>query len=272
MTTTTVPLGALTLVRASYAEVSVPAERGGLTAEQIRAAEWAEPTWAADGEMRVGVAAWIVRTGDACVVFEPANVADEILRADGDAALHQNGFAKTLEEAGVSREEVTHVVATHLDGIGMLAWRNDDGSWSPFFPNAPIFLSARELAAIDAGTHKPSRLDVLAQLQYQGAVSATDDKQTITDGVSVEFTGGHTPGHQIARIESEGERAVFLGHLAVNPVHLTSGPCPQQHPDPETALTVLEALRDEGSLLIGPLWPAPGAGRWDGAALVAVEP
>jgi hypothetical protein len=56
----------------------------------------------------------------------------------------------------------------------------------------------------------------------------------------------------------------------VSPVHLVSGRCPQQHPDPDLALRLVDGLREEGSVLIGPLWPAPGAGRWNGEQIVAV--
>ena len=47
----------------------------------------------------------------------------------------------------------THAIATHVEGIGMWAWRNDDGSWVPFFPNARILVPQRELDAIDRGEH-----------------------------------------------------------------------------------------------------------------------
>ena len=77
-----------------------------------------------------------------------------------------------------------------------------------------------------------------------------------------------TPGHLIVRIESGGETAVMVGHLAVVAVHVATGPCPPQHMEPDAAWKTLEALRDSGTLLIGPLWPEPGAGTWDGSKLV----
>jgi glyoxylase-like metal-dependent hydrolase (beta-lactamase superfamily II) len=271
MSVTTVRLGDVELLRVGYADVPVDPERVGLTSEQVRGVPWGEPLWADDGQVRVGVAAWIVRSDEACVVIDPANVADDILRNDDDAATHQQAFAKLLADAGVDRADATHVIATHLDGIGMLAWRDDDGTWSPFFTDAPILLSQRELDAIDAGTHQPSRLDALADVRAKGGVTATSDAHRVTDEVSIEYTGAHTPGHQIVRIESNGETAIVVGHLAVSPVHLATGRCPQQHPDPDRALQILEGLRDEGALLIGPLWPEPGAGYWAGDRLVAVQ-
>jgi glyoxylase-like metal-dependent hydrolase (beta-lactamase superfamily II) len=271
---TVLQVGDVALRRVTYAEVTAPPDRAGLTPEQVRAVPWADPTWAADGEIRVGVAAWVIERDDERIVVEPANVADEILRTDEDAATHQEGFAAALAAAGVTRDNVTAVVSTHLDGIGMLAWREDDGRWTPFFREASIHLSQRELDGIDDGTHAPSRTDVLAELRAQGAVTGVrDDRYELADGVVLEHTGGHSPGHQVVRIGrgAPEEQAVVVGHLAVTPMHLVTGICPQQHPDPQRADDVLTALRAEGGILIGPLWPTPGAGRFVDGRLVAVD-
>lgn len=233
---TTVDVGRVRLTRVSYAEVELPAETFGLTGEPQAAA----------------AAAWIIESGDARIVVDPALAADDILRSESDAAAHQEAFAALMSKAGFPRESITHAVATHYDGIGMLAWRNDDGTWGPFFPNAPVLYSSRETAV---------EID-----RYLGtSVQRTGDHHAITGDVTLECTGVHTPGHQIVRIESEGERATIVGHLALVPLNL-SVPGSNAQPEFET----IKSIRDEGALLIGPLWPAPGAGRWDGTKLVPV--
>ncbi len=70
------------------------------------------------------------------------------------------------------------------------------------------------------------------------------------------------------RVQSDGERAVIVGHLAASPLQLETGVCTLLHDEPDEAWATLVALRDEGALLIGPLWPTPGAGHWTGTALV----
>ena len=75
-----------------------------------------------------------------------------------------------------------------------------------------------------------------------------------------EWTGMHNPGHCAFHV---GDAASFVGHLAVTPLHLGTGPCPPQHADPEGAWRWLEAAKASGRILIGPLWPSPGAVRWD---------
>jgi glyoxylase-like metal-dependent hydrolase (beta-lactamase superfamily II) len=234
---TTLTIGAVRLTRVGYAEVELPAETFGLTGDPLGAA----------------AAAWIIESGDARIVVDPALAADDILRNDNDAAAHQEAFAAALADAGFARETITHAVATHYDGIGMLAWRNDDGSWAPFFPNAPVLYSAREDVA-EIGHY----LD-------EGDLHRTAEREAITDEMWLEHTGVHSAGHQIVRIESDGERAVIIVHLALVPMNLA---VPGVNARAE--FDRVTSIRDEGSLLVGPLWPTPGAGRWDGERLIPV--
>ena len=269
MSTNTIRIGDATLTRVGYADVTVDPVRVGLTAAQIAGVDWAEPTWADGAEIRAGAAAWVIESGDARIVVDPAFAADDILRNDTDAAAHQEAFASLLAAAGFARETFTHAIATHYEGVGMLAWRNADGSWERFFPNAPILMSQTELDAIDAGVI-PSEA-VMPQLRAQGALqSVTADPQQVTEHVSIELTGGHSPGHQIVRVDSGGDHAVIVGHLAVSALHVATGECPPEHIDPASADASLNKLLAEDAVLIGPLWPAPGAGRWDGRRLTAV--
>jgi hypothetical protein len=266
---TTASVGAVRCTRVGYVDVEVEPDAVGLTAEQVAGTAWGEPVWALGHHVRVGAAAWIIESGDARIVVDPLGAADAILRDGGDAIAHQEAFAANLAAAGLARESITHAIATHLDGIGMLAWRHDDDTWGPFFPNATIQMSRRELDALDAGLDA-SGFDVLAALRALGAVVASDDDQRITHEVSLELTGSHSPGHQMVRIDSQGERAVMVGHLAISPLHLAAGEC-RLNLDPAAAHAALRAVRDEGSLLIGPLWPAPGAGRWHDGTFVPIS-
>ncbi len=267
-----VGVGSARGTRIGYIDVEVPGEVLGLDDQQIDQ-PWAEPTWAHAGQVRAGAAAWVIESEGARIVVDPLQAADEILRSGADAAVHQEAFAARLADAGFARDTITHAVATHLDGIGMLGWRDDDGGWSPFFPNASILMSRRELDALDQGFEilggPPMGADALAELRAAGAVEATADREAVTGEVTLELTGGHNPGHQVVRIESAGERAVMLGHLALSPLHLAAGPSPL-HMDPAAAHSAMTAIRDEDVLLIGPLWPTPGAGRWIDGALTPI--
>jgi hypothetical protein len=269
MTTNSIRVGDVVLTRIGYADVGIDPARVGLTPEQVGAVTWAKPLWADGDEVRAGAAVWVIQDGDARIAVDPAQAADEVIRNDDDAALHQEAFAAVLEAAGIPRESITHAISTHIEGIGMWAWRNDDGSWVPFFPNASIMVPQRELDAIDRGEHPSPEHVAFTQLRALGVYQAVADGDRVTEHVSLEFAGAHTPGHQFVRISSRGEQAVMVGHLAVSPLHLVTGPCPQQHPRPDEAQLRIDALLEEDAVLIGPLWPTPGAGRWDGKQLVA---
>ena len=110
-------------------------------------------------------------------------------------------------------------------------------------------------------------MEVLAELRAQGAVQAVAvERAPVTGDVSVELTGGHTPGHQIVRIDSQGEHAVMIGHLALSPIHLGLDEC-RNHMDGDAAIAQLRACFVGDPVLVGPLWPAPGAGHWNGREL-----
>ena len=266
MTTETLKVGDVLLTRVSYAEIEVEPEQVGLTADEVTAAG-APSEWVTNDKPRASASAWIVDHAGARIVVDPAGAVDDILRNDNDAAMHQEAFAALLEEAGYPRERITHAVATHLDGIGMLAWRNDDGSWAPFFPNAPILMSQRELDAIDSLPFELQGRKVLAELETQGAVQGTGEHEDLTEAVAFDFTGGHNPGHMVVRIESNGEQAIMLGHLALTPLHVALQK-DSNHMDAAAANERLRELLEEDAILVGPLWPSPAAGRWNGTEVV----
>ncbi len=62
----------------------------------------------------------------------------------------------------------------------------------------------------------------------------------------------------------------MVGHLALTPLHVGRID-PDSHVDLERAMAARQKLLDEDAILIGPLWPAPAAGRWNGAQLVPLS-
>jgi hypothetical protein len=264
------PVGDATLVRVSYAEVLVDAATVGLTPERVEAETWAVPTWAEGGQVRVAAAVWVVESDGRRIVVDPVQAADDLLRSGPDAATHQEAVAGALATAGYARESIDTVVATHIDGIGMIAWRDGD-RWAPFFPNADVILSRRERDAIAGpGDYDPSGGQALLALDAAGAVTAVDDGHAVTREVTLRLTGAHSPGHQVVDIASGSELATMLGHLALSPLHCATGDG-TAHEDAPAANAILRTLAD-GRILVGPLWPAPGAVRWTAAGIETIAP
>jgi hypothetical protein len=263
-------VGDATLVRVPYAEVLIDAEAVGLTAARVEAETWAAPTWAEGGQVRVAAAVWIIESEGRRIVVDPAQTADEILRSGPDAVVHQEAVAGALADAGYPRESVDSVVATHIDGIGMIAWREGD-AWIPFFPNAEFLLARAERdAVVGQGDYDTSGNEALRALDAQGAITPVEDGHAVTGEVTLCLTGKHSPGHQLVDVRSDGGRATMLGHLALSPIHCATGDG-MLHMDVPGANAVLRTLAD-GRILIGPLWPAPGAVRWTDAGIETVTP
>ena len=274
MTHPVLEVGGARLTRVTLTDADVPGDLVGLSAEQIGALDWGTPEFAADGNAKVGVAIWILERDGVCIAFDPMQAADSVLRADPTTeAVIQDQVVQLLTDAGYPPERIDALLLTHIDGVGMAA-RCDDGAWSPFFPNARIVMSAVERAGIEAftaGTEPEEPGSALVHQAFgallaQGAIDTFEDGADLPGGVVAEVRGGHGAGHTVFGV---APGVHFIGHLAVSPLHFATGECPQMHEAPTEALAILLGLAETGEAMIGPLFPTPGYGRWDGTRFVS---
>jgi glyoxylase-like metal-dependent hydrolase (beta-lactamase superfamily II) len=129
-----------------------------------------------------------------------------------------------LEEAGIAADQIDLVLATHLhfDHAGGFTVRDRSGRVRPRFPRARYVVRRGEWE--DAmHPHERNRAsyyrDHFAPLADAGVLSLVDEDQTIMPGVRVQRTGGHTMHHQMAWIESSGQRAAYIGDLMPTRAH-----------------------------------------------------
>ncbi len=261
-------IGTITLTRVGYIDVAVEPAVLNLTVEEIeRAGAVATPWVDADGQPYAGLAAWVVESDGVVVVVDPVGAVDEFIRKGPGAITHQGRFVQAvLAAAGIPRDEVDVVALSHLDGIGLTGAMADDGSWGPAFPNARILLTTGELEFLDAAADGDVQgLGPLRQLIAAGAVEGAADGDELAPGVTFQVTGGHSLGHAVIRVESQGELALMIGHLALHPLELLRDPSPNGHHDVAVAKLAVDALLAEAAtrdaVVIGPLWGAPGAAR-----------
>ncbi len=253
----------LTLTRVLYADVTVPAERVGLTVDDVRAVPWRLPLWAGeDDAVGASASAWVIERGARRIVLEPLQAADEVLHDPAAGSFHQDAFAQRMEEDGFEVASIDTVVISHIETIGMVGRRADDGTWSPFFPNARIVIPAAALEYFGRAPGDYLSSQVWRQFIDEGRVDTVADGAEIVPGMRAELTGAHNPGHTVFHFGAD-PAATWLGHLALNPMHLVTGLCPAQHPEPERAWALLQGYRDDGRILLAPLWPSPGWGRFD---------
>ncbi len=123
-----------------------------------------------------------------------------------------------LRAAGTPPEDIDTVVLTHLhfDHVGGLTYYDDKGELQLTFPRAVHIVQAREW---EEANH-PNELSAAAYpveniepLEEKAQLKVIDGSYRITRGVSTVVTGGHTTSHQIIRMLSQRQVAVYLGDL-----------------------------------------------------------
>ncbi len=261
--TTSIRFDGATLTRVLYLDAVIDPEPTGLTPDDVRAVRWAEPAWADNGQVRAASCCWVIDTGERRVVVDPSGNIDEILHDPTTTTAHQDAYAAAFDAAGLPIDTIDGVLISHIESIGLSAVRADNGQgWRRFFGNARVLLSDRALDHFRQQPAAGEKGDAFAGLIDAGLVDTFADCDEVIPGVQAEWTGMHNPGHCAFHVL--GGAATFVGHLAVTPVHLGTGPNANQHYEPDLAWTWLERVKADGRLLIGPLWPSPGAGRWSG--------
>lgn len=267
---TVIDVGGVRLTRVLYVDALIDPGAVGLTPEQVRSVPWASPTWAEDGQVRAASCVWVVSTGGRHIALDPSGNIDEILHDPDQTAAHQAAYTAAFAAAGIPVEAVDTVLLSHIESVGLSAVRAG-GGWRPFFPNARLLIGDR---ALDSFVRDPPGGDLgaaIAALLDAGVVDTFGDREELAPGLTAEWTGMHQVGHCAFHMGADDERATFVGHLAVSPLHLATGPCGPQHDEPEEAWRWLTSVAaDPSRVIVGPLWPSPGAIRWSGTNPIAV--
>lgn len=253
-------VGAIDLLRVADPDFELVLEQDLTTVALLQASPWLAPHFVTDSQaLRVGSSAIVARTPSATVVVDP------FLAFDDPARLAPRLAA--LRAAGVHPESVTHVLLSHIDGLG--ASVRADGE--PSFPNARYFLPAAELEDALAGVHGHAG-DALVALHKQGLVETLFGGEQLLPGVRIEEAPGHSRGHVVVWLESGGSEAVIVGHLFLHPAQIASPQVDNGDVDPvmleRTRRNLLTRCVREDALLVAPLFTLPGGGkiRRDGRA------
>lgn len=129
-------------------------------------------------------------------------------------------------------EDVTHVVLTHLhyDHAAGSTFVDENSTTQLSLPNAYYYLQKNEwYFAIKAFERAPKHsgerylMDELYKLHSTGKlVLISDDYFELLPGIILIKTGGHTPGHQIVKMQSDNDVAYYLGDLVPSEYHLNN--------------------------------------------------
>ena len=118
-----------------------------------------------------------------------------------------------LEKENIRPDQVTKILLSHLhkDHIETTITRTEKG-FEATYPNAEIYIQERELAfALENRNSHSFDFDTLEKLiQLENIVWMNEDKGSITEEISFEVVGGHTPFMQVFWIR-EGHETIFYG-------------------------------------------------------------
>jgi len=122
-----------------------------------------------------------------------------------------------LKISGVNPEDVDLVLMTHLH-IDHVGWNLDytSGEPKPYFPNARYLaprLDWEHFIKPEFAANAPWVAHSVIPLEAMGLLDLLDDGQVINDEVTAISTPGHTPGHMVFDITSQGEKAIVVGDL-----------------------------------------------------------
>ncbi|MEU6505469.1 MBL fold metallo-hydrolase [Streptomyces sp. NPDC046942] len=178
---------------------------------------------------------WVVRSAGRTVLVDTGVGRDR--ERPGLPMFHRRpgDLPGRLRAAGVDPGTVDVVVNTHIhaDHVGWNTQAVDD-EWVPAFPRARYLLPAADdrhfgpEGGYGGGARVADRLlyeDSVAPVHRAGQAVRWEDAYRIDAHLVLESAPGHTPGSSVLRVESRGERAVFVGDLVHSPVQILRPEC-----------------------------------------------
>lgn len=175
--------------------------------------------------IRLNVNSLFVKVGDERILVEPGMGLKYDDAARDIYALREMDARGALLGIGIDPAEISLVIATHLhfDHAGGSTFWGEGGNATPSFPGAKFMVQAREWEEalnphpLAKGSYIP---DDCLPLEKAGLLKLVDGDEEVREGVFVQLTGGHTAGHEIVRIRSDGEELIYLGDLVPTSYHL----------------------------------------------------
>lgn len=172
-----------------------------------------------DDRWRFHVHAYVVRSGGRTFLVD-TGIGPRSAPASAWSGT-EGSLPSELAAADVDPAEIELVLISHVhdDHIG---W-NVNAAGAPTFPNARYVIHRADWDLMAAATDEEDRgifAALLAPLERAGALQLSDHGLAVTDELRLEHAPGHTPGHQVLSIDSDGQRAVISGDTVNHPAQL----------------------------------------------------
>jgi len=221
---------------------------------------------------------YVIRTGSRTILVDTCNGNHKPRSQAWQHMLSHDTYLSNLARLGLRPEDIDMVLCTHLhaDHVGWNT-RLADGRWVPTFPNAKYVFSRIDYernAQFHAeqpqasGNHAAFRDSVLPIVEAGLADIVENDHRVLNhldDGVWLEPSPGHTPGHVCVKVQSGARECLMTGDALHHPIQLHEPDLvcvgdldPQQAA--ETRQAIIDALVDRDCALLTAHFPAPTAG------------
>jgi glyoxylase-like metal-dependent hydrolase (beta-lactamase superfamily II) len=138
-------------------------------------------------------------------------------------------LAKSLSDAGIEREDIGAVVISHghIDHIGGIV----DATGTPMYPNAQVYMNEADFnywtdeAEMDLPWKQAFVIHARKNLiPVRDRLVFFKDGQEFLPGITAVFAPGHTLGHTMFNIQSNGESFFFVGDVSHHSVLLIENP------------------------------------------------
>ena len=232
---------------------------------------WMQPHFMdAEGNLIMSIHALIVDTGTRKIVVDTC-IGNDKERSIPNWSHLQTTFLDDIAAAGYARESIDTVMCTHLH-VDHVGWNTMlvDGEWVPTFPNARYLVAEKEWSYWDSvddeSQYGPILADSVRPVIAAGLMDFVALEHEICEGIRLEPTPGHTPGHVSVHITSKGEEALITGDCVHHPCQMAhtdwcSSADYDQDQGRRTRESLLENYVDRAVLIIGTHFATPTAGH-----------
>ncbi|WP_430972486.1 MBL fold metallo-hydrolase [Sunxiuqinia rutila] len=133
-------------------------------------------------------------------------------------------LAQSLQQQGLSTDDITDVVFTHLHWDHCNgAVLKEGGRLQLVFPNATHWCSQRQWEHVPQASVREQAAfypEILNFLKNEGNLQLVEQEGELFPGFSVRLFDGHTPGQLIPLVESDGKTYVYTADLIPTTAHI----------------------------------------------------
>src|SRR6267154_2761841 len=176
----------------------------------------------ASGFLKLSIHSWLIEIGGRKILIDTCIGNHKSRKARPFWDQLDTPYLARLAAAGVRPEQIDMVMCTHLH-VDHVGWntRLDNGRWVPTFPNAKYVFSKTDydhFLAVDRNPETGPAIggalrDSVLPVVEAGLAHMVEGAQPIEEHLSLEPAPGHTPGHVLINLASQGSQAFFSGDI-----------------------------------------------------------